>query len=365
MGGSGVAPHAVTMRVCFAGAYDPDYPRNRIVREGLTRAGVEVIEARVRERRAVFRYPELAVQILKKARGADVIWVPEFRHKDVVLARLVTAGRTLVFDPLVSRVDTLVEDWGLHRPGSAQARWNGWIDRVSLRTPDLVMCDTWAHGRLFESLGVPRARLRRVLVGAEDRFFQVEEPESGAEVRILYVGGFLPLHGTRHIIEALGRLERTQGTPPFRATLAGGGIEHEAVMQQARELGLTRVTFPGRSDYAAATDLLAASDIVLGAFGAGEKTGRVIPHKVYQGVAAGRAVITGDGEGLREVFEPGAHLDVVPRGDAAALAEGLARLVGDAARRRTLGRLGRRRALEVATPERIGAELAATLREVA
>ncbi len=68
-------------------------------------------------------------------------------------------------------------------------------------------------------------------------------------------------------------------------------------------------------------------------------------------------MISGDGAGLREVLEPGRHLCTVPRGDAAALAAGLARLVRDAALRERLGAQGRARALEIATPERIGAGL--------
>src|SRR5262249_55156969 len=160
------------------GAYDPGYPRNRILRAGLALAGVEVREARVRETRAFRRWPALVSRFARE-RAADVILVPEFRHKDVPLARALAGRRMLIFDPLVSRVDTLVEDWGLHARGSPQARWNGWIDRVSLTQPDRVLCDTWAHGRLYESLGVKRERLRRVLVGAEDAFFQV--PERSAE----------------------------------------------------------------------------------------------------------------------------------------------------------------------------------------
>jgi glycosyltransferase involved in cell wall biosynthesis len=352
------------MRVCFAGAYDPAYPRNLVIRSGLAAAGVEVVEARVRERRAFFRYPALARRLLERGSRADVVWIPEFRHKDVVVAKLVSGDRRLVFDPLVSRVDTLVEDWGLHEPGSLQAKWNGWIDRVSMTAPDLVICDTWAHGRLFETLGVRRERLRRVLVGAEQRFFEVGPPAPSAAVRILYLGGFLPLHGTLHIVEAAAALERRADLPPYVITLAGGGIEYDTAIRRARELGLTRVRFPGRSDYAAAPALLEASDIVLGAFGAGEKAGRVVPHKVYQGLAAGRAVLSGDGEGVREVFEPGVHLDVVPRGNPEALAEGLARLIADPARRLDLRRAARTRSLEIATPMKIGAALAATLEEL-
>ncbi len=350
------------MRVCFFGAYDPAYPRNRVLREGLRRAGADVSEARVRERRAFRRYPALLAAFTRAARGADVLLVPEFRHKDVPLARALRGGRLLAFDPLVSRHDTLVGDWGLHERGSAQARWNLRLDRWSLGLADLVLCDTWAHGALFESLGVPRARLARVLVGAEDAFFGVAAAPSAGPVRVVYVGGFLPLHGTLTIVEAVARLEReAAGLPEFAVQLVGKGIEWEAARARAERLGVRRLEFPGATGYGDAPRVLAEAHVVLGAFGAGEKAGRVIPHKVYQGLAAGRAVITGDGDGLREVFEPGTQLAAVPRGDADALAGALARLIGDRAERERMGAAGRARALEVATPDRVGESLLAAL----
>ncbi len=349
------------MRVCFFGAYDPAYPRNRILRVGLARAGHEVIEARAHERRAFRRFPALLAAFAKVGAGADVIFVPEFRHKDVPLARAIAGRRPLVFDPLVSRVDTLVEDWGLHAPGSGQARWNGWIDRVSLGWSDRVLCDTWAHGRLFASLGVPTARLRRVPVGAEDAFFRVPARRPNAEVRIVYLGGFLPLHGMLEVVAALGVLERSGVA--FRAVLAGRGIEWEACRRQVEVLGLTRVELPGALPYSEAPEFLGAGDVVLGAFGAGEKAGRVVPHKVWQGLAAGRAVVTGEGDGVREWFTPGMHLETAQRGEPESLAAVLAHLIAEPDRRRALAESGRERALEVGTPDRVVAELVPVLEE--
>lgn len=346
------------MRVCFFGAYDRHYPRNRILREGLKRAGIEVAEARVREKRAFRRYPALVASFLRHAREADVVLVPEFRHKDVPLARWMRGRRRLVFDPLVSRHDTLVHDWGLHAPGSGQARWNLQLDRVALSLPDLVLCDTWAHGELFVRLGARRDRLRRVLVGAEDAFFNVGPPPGEGPLRVTYVGGFLPLHGIPVMLEALARLEREAASlPDYRVQLVGKGIEWERARDLAERAGLERVAFPGAVDYADAPRVLAESHVVLGAFGPSEKAGRVIPHKLYQGVAAGRAVVTGDGDGPREVFADGAHLRLVPRADAGALSEALRGLLRDEGARAELGRRGRERALEVATTERIGYSL--------
>ena len=349
-------------RVCFFGAYDPGYPRNRILRQGLARCGYQVLEARASEHRAFRRYPALLTAFARAARTAEVLLVPEFRHKDMSLARLLAGHRTLVFDPLVSRHDTLVHDWGLHAEGSAQARWNRAIDAWALSSADLVLCDTWADGELFERLGTPRSRLRRVLVGAEDRFFAVGPVPSQGPVRILYVGGFLPLHGMLTVIEALARLERqADRLPEHRVTLVGTGIEFESARQRARSHGLDRVEFLGPRAYGESHRFLAEAHIVLGAFGTSEKAGRVIPHKVYQGLAAGRHVLTGDGPGIREVFEPGIHLTLVPRGDPESLALALADAIRSPERCAALGARGRERVLEVGTPERVGHSLAGAL----
>lgn len=346
------------MKVCFFGAYDPEYPRNRILRDGLRRAGVEVSEDCAQGRRGLRRHAALIAGFVRAARDADVLFVPEFRHKDVPLAALLRGKRRLVFDPLISRHDTLVHDWALHAPNSAQARWNLMIDRRALRLSNLVLCDTWAHGALFERLGAPRERLRRVLVGAEDAFFGVPPPPETSPVRVVYVGGFLPLHGVPAVLEAVAILERDASRlPDFRVQLVGKGIEFERSRALAERLGLERVDFAGVVDYSDSPRVLSDAQVVLGAFGASDKAGRVIPHKVYQGLAAGRAVLTGDGPGVREVFEPGVHLMTVVRDQPQGIAAGLATLLRDPARRDRLALRGRERALEVATTQHVGESL--------
>lgn len=342
------------MNVCLFGAWDPEYPRNRVLRAGLRRAGVEVSEVRVAEHRAFRRYPALIAAFARAGRHADVLLVPEFRHKDVPLARALARGRRVVFDPLVSRWDTLVHDWGIHAEHGAQARWNRRLDRWAFELADVVWCDTWAHGELFAQLGAARGKLRRVLVGCEDAFFAVGPPPAPEPVRITYVGGFLPLHGVPVMIEAAAQLERTAGLPDWRMALVGRGIVYEEARELVARAGLERVDLPGVTAYADSPRVLGESHIVLGAFGTTPKAGRVIPHKVYQGLAAGRAVVSGDGAGVREVFEAGRQLVLVPPGDAGALAAALALLLHDAGRRACLGEAGRARALEVASPARIG-----------
>src|SRR5439155_1309765 len=91
----------------------------------------------------------------------------------------------------------------------------------------------------------------------------------------------------------LARLElRRADLPPYEVVLAGRGISFEAAVLYVERKKLERVTFTGAIPYSDAPRLLSSAHVVLGAFGGGDKAGRVIPHKVYQGLAAGRAVLT-------------------------------------------------------------------------
>src|SRR5260221_6788985 len=61
---------------------------------------------------------------------------------------------------------------------------------------------------------------------------------------------------------------------------------------------------------------------------------------------SGRAVVTGDGEGPRELFTDGEHLRLVPRDDPGAIANALVELLRSPALRERLGAAGEARAHE-------------------
>jgi glycosyltransferase involved in cell wall biosynthesis len=73
--------------------------------------------------------------------------------------------------------------------------------------------------------------------------------------------------------------------------------------------------------------LVAEHDVCLGIFGTGEKARRVVPNKVFQGAAAGCAIITSDTPPQRRVFGDASVL--VPPGDADALATALLELASE------------------------------------
>jgi len=361
------------VNVAFFGGYDPAYPRVRVFREGLEARGVGVTDLHASARSAPWlRAASLIGAWIARGAGLDAIVVPAFGHRDVALAALLgrLAGIPVLFDPLVSRWDTQVGDLGRVRAGSLTAQRLRWSDSFSMRLADAVVCDTWEHADLFgATFGVPRRKLSRVPVGADRATFERgarrarREQERGSPgaaappIDLVYVGGFLPLHGIPAIVDAAARLEARRGVGFARFTFIGAGmLAHEAARDVASR-GLRTVRFLGRLPYEESIERLAGADLALGIFGVTEKAGRVVPHKVFQALALGVPTVTRRSAAIAEFFRDGDHLALVPAGDGAALAASIETLAADPERRARMGRAGREAALEAGEPSRVGALL--------
>lgn len=353
------------MRIAFFGGFDPSYPRVRVFREGLESQGIEVRDL-----------PSLGAWAAR-GRGVDALLVPAFGHRDVPLARALggLAGIPVLFDPLVSRWDTQVGDLGRVRRGGVAAARLAWSDRISLGLADLVLCDTWEHADLFGArFGVPRSKMARVPVGADLATFErgaaraTAAASAGAAapssppLEVVYVGGFLPLHGVETVVAAASLLEARRGPGFARFTLAGAGMLAHRTARDAAAAGLRSLRMTGRLPYDRAMELLASADLALGIFGAGEKAGRVVPHKVFQSLALSVPTVTRRSAAIAEFFRDREHLALVPAADPAALAGAIESLAADRAARERMAAAGRNAALEAGHPSRIGAILADSVR---
>ncbi len=322
------------MRIVMFGAYDPEYARNRVLRLGLGRLGVDVQECRAPPRARFVRRSATLGWRVRRVLPATAFLVPEFRHKDVPLARLIATlnGTALVVDPLVSRYDTKVGDWGTTAAHALQAGHNQRIDRAALAFADLVLCDTQAHAEYYQTAYRVRPdRCAVVPVGFDDTVFApIPEPPPGP-FRVAFFGSYLPLHGIDTIVAAAIRL----AAEGVQFLLVGQGQTFGHV-EAARAAGLTvEVSAPLAPP--ALVERLRTAHVLLGVFGTSAKVARVVPNKVYQGLALGRAMVTADTPALREFFTPGEHLLAVRPGDPEALVDAIRRLRDDTALRLRLG----------------------------
>jgi glycosyltransferase involved in cell wall biosynthesis len=318
------------LRVLYFGTYERDYPRNAQVISALRGAGVEVVEHHVsvwagRKDKwragaaAAVRLGAAELRLLRRPREQfDALVVGYPGHLDLTAARRVSAGKPVVFNPLVSLSDTFVADRGRFTATSAAGRTLRAIDRHALRAADLVVADTEVDADFFAQLaGIPRRRVEVCFVGAEERVFSPGW-KPGEPFEALFVGKLIPLHGLETVLEA-ARL-----APDLRFKVVGSG-QLEALLHDRP----SNVEHMPWVEYERLPHELRRAGCALGIFGTSEKARRVIPNKVFQALACGTPVITSETPAARELLADRESAMLVPPGDAEALSAAVRRLAED------------------------------------
>jgi glycosyltransferase involved in cell wall biosynthesis len=256
----------------------------------------------------------------------------------------------IIFNPLVTLTDTLIDDRRkVHRNG-VMARCIRAVDALSLRLANSIIVDTSENGSYVTKMfGVNPDRIFAVPVGADEMIFTPSRDcdigESAPGIIVLFYGTMIPLQGVDTIIRAAKLLERDGDT---RFEIIGTGQMLASVQSLAQELDVTNVDFVPRVPFTELPRRIERADIVLGIFGETEKAGRVVPNKVYQAMAMGAAIVTRDSSAQRAVLTDHLSALLIPPGDPVALADAIRRLY-DPALRRSLGCAARVRFEETAS----------------
>ena len=326
------------MRVLYFGTYERGYPRNAQVISCLRGAGVEVVERNVpvwegREHKfaagvgAGLRLARAELTLLVRRREEfDAVLVGYPGHFDLPAARRVARGRPVVFNPLVSLAETLVEDRARFAAGSLPARALQAVDRAAFRAADVVVADTEQNAVLFRRLGARKVEV--CLVGAEERIFSPgwQRP---ARFHCLFVGKLIPLHGLETLLEAARR------APDLQFHVVGSG-QLESLLEHRPP----NVDWRAWVEYEQLPHELHRAGCALGIFGATPKARRVIPNKVFQALACGTPVITANTPAARELLRDGKSALLVPPGDPDALVGALRKLAANGELAQAIGNGG-------------------------
>ena len=168
------------------------------------------------------------------------------------------------------------------------------------------------------------------------------------------MGWFVPWHGLDVLLHAIRRLDAAGLR--IAALLVGEGPLRPRIEELAGTLGISRLLrFAGAVPFADVPAHMAACDAAVipntNDFGS--------PIKLFEYLGAGRAVVAPDLPQIAGVVRDGEEALLVPPGDAAALAQALARLAADPALRRRLGEAGRANVLRDHTWRRNAARVIA------
>lgn len=336
------------MRVCYFGGYDRDHPRNRVLITGLQQGGAELIECHTRHPIKLIRALSLVVQYLRAASHTDVLVVGASGHAYVPLAWVLASltRKPLLFDAFVSLFEIWEDESEATRPIRIRGRWAYLLDLLSFRLSDMVLVDTEEHAAYFrETFRLPGAKVRSLPVGA-DATAVARERMGG--FRVMFAGSLLPLHSAETIVRAADLLEDADDVV---IELMGGREERRHLESGCSS---SRVRFRDPVPYSEYIHALAQADVALGAFGTTEKAKRVIPCKVYDALATGVPLITGDTPAIRRILRHGENAILIPPGNAEELADAIRWLRNDSALRTRLSTQGRETFKRVGTPLIVG-----------
>ena len=326
---------AKAMSVLMCGTFDPNFGRNRQLLRLMKSRNINVTVknfslwssnkvADVRQGkiqralRAVAVYGQLAVVVLSQTlnprRRPSVVLVPHPCQFDAVvvgaLCRIVRVP--MVIDYFVSLHETVVDDRNIVSSTSLTAKVLRSVDALSVKLATLILADTPEDIEAFakETSTTPN-KWRTVWVGADSNIYAPVVAAPTPEKVVLFYGTYIPLQGIDFIVRASLLLPKE-----YRIRLIGDGQERPRIEKIIRELGAPVELLNSVSE----TDLpakIAEASVCLGIFGTGAKSSRVIPNKVFQCMAMGKAIITADTPAIRN------HLDhavaTVPAGDPQAI----------------------------------------------
>ncbi|WP_158612745.1 glycosyltransferase [Frigoribacterium sp. PhB24] len=276
------------------GVHDTGYPRNVRVRAHLERRLGAVVDVAPRSR-AASRLRRAFHDVRSLARGsrhADVVLVSEFRLSHAPLAWLAARlrGAVLVVDGFVGLHETAVDDGRRVAPASLAARRLRLLDAAAVRCADVYLVDTEPRAAEIVRRHHPAAPVVPLAVGAPAWATWQPSEARGDALRVLYYGGYIPLHGVDLVIEALvlvGARRRVE------VVFVGDGPARPSAEARVRRAGLAdRCTFVDAVPESELVERIARADVVLGVFGSSAKARGVVANKVWQGLACGRTVVT-------------------------------------------------------------------------
>jgi len=326
------------MRVLLITGREITYARNEVLLRALRRfATVDIVSPRRPPRSLIGSSLWIALRALPIVLGRryDLVVVGFYGYLILLLLRPFLRA-PILFDAFVSNFDTLAFDRQTVSAVSRRGRFAYGLDWLACRLAAVVLLDTAAHVDYFaKTFGVQRERLDWLPVGCSDALFALRQPQAAGDrpTQVLSYCTYLPIHGAETILQAAARVQGES----IEFHLIGSGPLYPAMRALAAWLNLRNVTFWPPCTPAQLADAIAAADLCLGGhFGASDKAQRVVPGKIYQMLAVGRAVIAADAPGNRELLVHGVSAYLTPPADADALAVALITLHRDPALRSIL-----------------------------
>jgi glycosyltransferase involved in cell wall biosynthesis len=317
---------------------------------GFTATGADFTPVGISNGLAPVADARAVLQLRRALAGADLVHAHGLRAGLVAAAALRLPGPR---PPLVLTLHNALQEGGGRLRGALQA-----LERLTVRGADLVLAVSSDLAANARRAGAPDVRVAPALAPplppAERDRAEVRAELGVADGRplVVAVGRLHPQKGYDVLLDAVGRVA-SGDAPPLFAIAGDGPLQDELAARIAAER-LPVVLLGRRSDV---PDLLGAADVcVLPSRWEGS------PFTAQEALRAGTPLVSTRAGGIPELV--GEAADLVPVGDAAALADALERVLADPAHATALAEAGRRQAAGWPDEAGAGRRVVAVYREL-
>jgi glycosyltransferase involved in cell wall biosynthesis len=229
-----------------------------------------------------------------------------------------------------------------------------WEAGFTYRLAKRIICvSTPAKKHLIDAWGVEADKVVVIPNGVDSHHFHPDyDPvpirdslRLGNAPVIGFLGGFQPWHGIEILVESLVAVG--EKFPEAKLLLIGDGRARASIEEKIDSLRLrSKVIITGMVPLSKAPEYLSVVDIAVLPYPAFEKELWFSPLKLYEYMAAGKAIVASRSGQIAEVIEDGRNGLLVEPGDVQALAAALLRLLGHPGERYRLGQNARLQAVE-------------------
>lgn len=370
--------------ICFFGTYDKTYTSNKLVLLGLAKNNVKVIEVNAHIpvtrldtkdemtfgqilKRIVNKYRIIPVTIqnLSNIKKCDVIYVGYPGHFDVFFAFIVAKllGKKLVFNPLLIIYTGFSEEQSILSKNSLLGRGIKFAESLAYRVCDIVFADTpFQKEYLHKYLNVPNEKMRILAIGADDTYYKYTPyTNTKKTLNVVYYGLYSPIHGVEYIIDAA---EMLKDDTDIHFTMVGNGNTFQKNYDRAQKVGLKNITFFDNTPLDEHPAIIEKGDIFLGFLQKHPSVERIIPNKVYQGLALNKVVLTADAPVTRATFSHKENMYLVKPASTTALVDALVELKNNPKLRKSIAEAGNELFMKNYTPKAVGQQMVQHIQQI-
>jgi glycosyltransferase involved in cell wall biosynthesis len=291
------------------------------------------------------------VRVAVVGRGFDVVHVCNPPETYWPLGRFwKRLGRRFLFDHHDLSPEMFQAKFGTEGHGLALAGLR-WLERKTFQAADLVITTNESHKRIaIQRGGVPPDDVYVVRSGPDLERLSLYPPDpawrKGKRNLIAYLGEICNQDGVDHLIRAVKLLRDELGRDDIHCVLVGGGPHQPSIKAYAEEIGVADLcTFTGRVSDEDLCRILSSADVGVDPDPKNDWSDKSTMNKVMEYQYFGLPIVGYDLTENRVSAGP-AGLFATPNREAE-LADRIAELLDDPARRQEMGRVGQERVRSV------------------